>query len=93
MSPNTSLTVPAGGAVITRAGAMAALFVVLEKLDAGQLDALTDYARELAGGLVPVPGHQAHDDILTPLSEADSPLAALVNSVLGLGEGGARRRG
>jgi hypothetical protein len=71
---------------ITRAGAMAALFVVLEKLDPGQLDALTDYARELADGTAPVTS-----GALTPIDPETTPLAALWNSVLGFDENGKRR--
>jgi hypothetical protein len=86
MSPNTPLTVPAGGAVITRAGAMAALFVVLERLDAGQLDALAAHARELAEGTAPVTS-----GALTPIDPESTPLAGMWNSILGFDENGKRR--
>ena len=66
-------------AVVTKAGAMAELFAVLDCLTAADVYALTVFARDLAEGRTP----DAPRGQLEPLTLEQTPLANVFNSVLG----------
>lgn len=76
----------------SKAAAMAELFAVLEGLSIGEVAMVAAYARDLQSGDSRIEPADATGPI-RPLSEADTPNAALFNSILGFTTDGRRLSG